>query len=112
MKNLFALILASFVVGAVVAQTDSASYYFEKGLKEENARRFREAEKNFAKAVRFDPKNIKHLLHLAGSLAEQRRYTEAKEKYHAAEALDPNNHELIDRLATLSYNTRKYEDAI
>ena len=112
MKSLIVLFTVSFMGGVVSAQTDSASFYFEKGVKEENARRYREAEKNFAKAVGFEPKNITNLLRLANSLMEQRRYAEAKEKYHAAEILDANNQEVIDRLATLSYNTRKYEDAI
>jgi len=112
MKNLCVLLMTCIIGSVASGQADSASYYFEKGVKEEKAQRHREAEKNFAKAVRFDPKSLQYTLHLANSLMEQRRYNEAKEKYHAAEALDPTNQEAIDRLATLSYNTRKYEDAI
>ena len=52
MKNLCVLIMTCMIGSVVSGQSDSASFYFEKGVKEEKAQRHREAEKNFAKAVR------------------------------------------------------------
>ena len=72
MKNLCVLIMTCMIGSVVSGQSDSASFYFEKGVKEEKAQRHREAEKNFAKAVRFDPKSLRYTLHLANSLMEQR----------------------------------------
>jgi tetratricopeptide (TPR) repeat protein len=46
------------------------------------------------------------------SLVEQKRYLEAKEKYTAAYQVDNKNAEVIENLATLSINTRQWNDAI
>jgi Tfp pilus assembly protein PilF len=43
------------------------------------ARRYREAEKNFNKSFQIDPKNLDNLIQLGNSLIEQRRYAEARE---------------------------------
>jgi tetratricopeptide (TPR) repeat protein len=112
MKNLFVAVSALLVVNIVFAQSDSSQYYYNKGLEEKSARRFRDAEKNFAKAYQFDPTHLDNLLQLAASLMEQRRYPEAMEKYKKAEQLDGSNAEVLENLATLSFNNRKYEDAI
>lgn len=93
-------------------QSDSAAYYHQKGTVEMNARRFREAEKYFALAYGFDAKNLDNLVLWAGSLLEQRRYAEAREKFLLAEGLDGNHPTVIENLATLSFNLRKFEDAI
>jgi tetratricopeptide (TPR) repeat protein len=112
MKKLLSLLVAGTVAATALGQSDSSSYYYNKGLSEKNARRYREAERSFAKAVQFDSKKLDNHLELASAMMEQRRYAEAKGVYHTAEAIDPNNSTVIENLATLSYNMRKYEDAI
>jgi tetratricopeptide (TPR) repeat protein len=94
------------------SQTDSTGFYFQKGTTEKEAHRFREAEKNFAKAALFSPKNANVLMGWGQSLVEQKRYLEAKEKYTAAYQVDNKNAEVIENLATLSINTRQWNDAI
>jgi len=94
------------------SQTDSTAFYFQKGTAEKEARRFREAEKNFAKAAQFSPKDAKVLMGWGQSLVEQKRYLEAKEKYTTAYQADNKNAEVIENLATLSMNTRQWNDAI
>ena len=101
------------MVSASFAQSsDSSTYYYNRGLDEKNARRYREAEKNFNKSFQLDPQNLDNLLQLASTLMEQHRYAEAKEKYHKAEVIDPNNKLVVENLATLSFNMRKWEDVI
>src|SRR5687768_18365564 len=54
---------------------------FRSGLAEKQARRFREAENNFAKAFQLAPSNSDLLVEWGNALVEQRRYREAREKY-------------------------------
>ncbi len=113
LKNLVKLLIGSTLLCNIArAQADSADFYHQKGLEEKQARRFREAEKSFAKAVQFSPKKSESLVELGNSLVEQNRYLEAREQFLKAEPLDPNNLVVIDNLATLSYNTRKWADAV
>lgn len=111
MKNLM-LVAVIALAGSAFGQTDSADFFYRKGLEEKAARRFREAEKNFAKAHQLAPQNFNNVFELADALMEQRRYAEAREKFIKAETIDPNHPQVIENLATLSYNMRKYEDAI
>ncbi|MFM9911806.1 MAG: tetratricopeptide repeat protein [Chitinophagaceae bacterium] len=113
MKNLILLIIAGLVATDTMSQSsDSSIFFYDKGMIEKNARRYREAEKNFTKSFQLDPKNLENLLQLASSLMEQHRYADAADKYQKAEGIDANNPIVIENLANLSFNTRKYEDAI
>lgn len=113
MKNLLLLLTTGTLTFASFAQsTDSSAYYYSQGMEQKSARRFREAEKNFNKVLQLDPRNLDNLLQLSATLLEQRRYSEAKEILHKAEAIDANHPQVIENLATLSFNLRKWEDAI
>lgn len=93
-------------------QSDSSAIFFQKGLEEKNARRFREAEKNFTKAYQLSPNKMEVVLELANSLMSQNRYAEAREKYLAAEKINGNDPAVVENLATLSFNMRKWPEAI
>lgn len=97
---------------ASFAQADSATYFFNKGMEEKAARRWREAEKNFTRVYQLQPGNYDNLIALAGVLMEQRRVTEAFDKFVAADKLRPGEAESTGRLMDLSYNLRKYDEAI
>jgi tetratricopeptide (TPR) repeat protein len=91
---------------------DSAAFYQQRGLTEQQARRFREAEKNFAKADQFAPNTAATLIEWGNALVAQNRYMEGREKFLLAEPKDPNNPVIIENLATLSVNVRKWADAV
>lgn len=112
MKNLFILAMLVCFGSGAFSQSDSAAFYFEKGLAEKQAKRYREAEKNFSKAIKFEPNNLQAILELCAALVEQKRYAEARENYLNAEKLDASNNIVIENLAMLSFNMRKYEDCI
>src|SRR5688500_11928949 len=113
LKKLVAAIGISCFASLSYAQTsDSASYYLQKGIEEKNARRFREAEKNFVKADQFSPGKLDILLELANAYVQQNRYAEAKVVFDKAAQIDANNPVIVENLATLSFNLRKWEDAI
>ena len=94
------------------AQSDSAAVYFHKGMEEKNARRYREAEKRFTKAVAFAPNNVDYHLELADVYMLQNKYVDAKQSYQNAEKIKADHPVVIEKLATLSFNTRKWDDAI
>ncbi|AEV98462.1 hypothetical protein A4D02_22075 [Niastella koreensis] len=112
MKTLISILTLGLISNSIYSQTDSTVYYFTKGNTEKDARRFREAEKDYAKAAQFSPKDAKVLLAWGQSLVEQRRYVEAKEKFTGSYQADNKNSETVMQLATLSLNTRQWNDAI
>ncbi|HEX6430718.1 MAG TPA: tetratricopeptide repeat protein [Niastella sp.] len=112
MKNLNIILILGLISPCAYSQTDSSAFYFQKGTAEKEARRYREAEKNFAKAAQFSPKDTKVLIGWGQSLVEQKRYMEAREKFTIAFQSDNKNPEVLDNLATLSINTRQWNDAI
>lgn len=112
MKNLNIVLMLGLISQSAFSQTDSTAYYLQKGTTDNEARRYREAEKNFAKAAQFSPKDAKVLIGWGQALVEQKRYLEAKEKYTAAYQVDNKNTQVIENLATLSMNTRQWNDAV
>ncbi len=113
MRQFVYVVVIMFVTGTARGQgADSSAFYFEKGKIEQEARRFREAEKHFAKASSFAPSNKDILKAHASSLLSQNRYAEARVILLKAEKTDPNDPEIIDHLTTLSFNLRKWDEAI
>ena len=113
MKTLLIVLICTNAAAAALAQkADSVSYYQKKGLEEKQARRFREAENNFAKAFQLSPANSDLLVEWGTVLIEQRRYREAREKFVRAEQAGNKNPVVIENLATLSYNLRMWQEAI
>jgi tetratricopeptide (TPR) repeat protein len=113
MKNLLVMFVCVLLTFAGNTQNaDSAARYYQLGLTEKQNRRFREAEKNFAKAAQFSPTDSKPLIELGNSLTEQNRYMEAKAAFVKAEAINAQDPVIVENLALLSLNTRHWNDAI
>jgi len=112
MSNTLCFLLLTIFGAGTYAQSDSSSVFYQKGLEEKNARRFREAEKNFARAYQLSPDKLEVVLELANALMAQNRFAEAREKYLSAEKIDNNNALVTENLATLSFNLRKWAEAI
>ncbi|WP_276481312.1 tetratricopeptide repeat protein [Paraflavitalea pollutisoli] len=107
------LLLSTCATTTAIAQNaDSASYYHQQGITEQQARRFREAEKHFAKSDQFGHGNTANLVEWGNVLVAQNRYMEAREKFLEAEKKDPENPVIIENLATLSINARKWPEAV
>jgi tetratricopeptide (TPR) repeat protein len=112
MKPINIILMFGLISNITYAQADSTDFYFKKGMAEKEARRFREAEKLFAKAAQFSPTDSKVQVAWGQSLLEQKRYMEAREKYKTAYQTDSKNAEVLENLAMLSVNTRQWNDAI
>ena len=107
------MIVLSFGLSLSYAQnSDSSTFYFQKGMDDKNARKYREAEKNFMKAHLQAPDNFEIVVELANAYILQNRYAEAREKYLRADQLKSNDPAVTENLATLSFNLRKWDDAI
>jgi tetratricopeptide (TPR) repeat protein len=112
-KSLLVVVILSFGLTLSYAQNrDSSAYYFQKGIEEKNARKYREAEKNFLKAHQQAPGNTEILMELGNAYLAQNRYAEAREKYLRVDKLKANDPIVIENLATLSFNLRKWDEAI
>jgi tetratricopeptide (TPR) repeat protein len=112
-KSILVVVVLSFGLSLTYAQNqDSSAYFYDKGLADKNARKFREAEKNFVKASQYAPDNFEIVVELANAYIAQNRYAEAREKYLRADQIKSNDAGVTGNLATLSFNLRKWDDAI
>jgi tetratricopeptide (TPR) repeat protein len=94
------------------SQTDSAEYFYQKGLKEKETGRRLESWKNFDKAYRYNPNSKPIVTELANALLALRRYGQAREKFQQLEKMGETNPALYKQLLTLSYNTKQFDDAL
>jgi len=112
MKYNLLIILSLGVASATYSQTDSADFYLQKGLKEKEAGRRMEVWKNLDKAYKFSPDNKVIISEMAIVLMELRKYSQAREMYQKLEQMGDHSAALYKQLFTLSYNTRRFDDAI
>ena len=108
------VLTASFLCATsfLFAQTDSADYFYKKGLEEKEKGRRMEAFKNFDKAYSYNSANKEIVAELASSYFDLRKYSQARQKYMEAEKLGDMTAENYKKLMTLSFNLKQYDDAI
>ncbi|MGZ3838356.1 MAG: tetratricopeptide repeat protein [Flavisolibacter sp.] len=94
------------------AQSDSSSYYLQKGIEEKAKGRRMESLKQFEKAYGFDKTNKKVISELAASYLDLRRYGQAREKYLQLEQMGEKTDSTFRQLMLLSFNMRQFDDAI
>ncbi|HRN78982.1 MAG TPA: tetratricopeptide repeat protein [Ferruginibacter sp.] len=114
MKNttLILLIGCAIPLKGLSNNSDSASFYFQKGIAEKEAKRFLPASSAFDKAVTFDPNMVSAYLENAQVSMEMRRIHQAMELFKKVHQLDPQNTMAISALMELNYNYRNYREAI
>lgn len=100
------------VSSQLLAQSDSASFYFQKGLEEKQKGRLMESFKHLDKAYSFNKKDQALTKELAAAYYDLRKYSQAREKYKEAEALGNIPAADIKKIMQISFNLRKYDDAI
>lgn len=112
MKNLLFLILIFSSTAAFASQSDSADYYFKKGVEEKKAGKFLIAFQSFEKATDFDPKFTEAFLQQGYTALDMRKLDKALNSFNKAAAIEPNNPVVIKELAQLYFNYRQYDKAI
>jgi tetratricopeptide (TPR) repeat protein len=113
MKKLLTIILSFTVAGSVVAQTtDSAQFYFQKGLEEKKTRRWLVASDNFTKAIAFNAGFVDAYIEDGYANIEMRKTDAAKSDFAKAFELDPQNEAVVKELANIYFNYRQYQNAL
>ena len=116
MKNLTRnfTVLAYMLISssAIAANSDSASYYFNKGIEEKNNKRWLVAHQAFEKSIAFNSQNAEAYLENAAVLMEMRKTDKAKENYTRLYQLQPGNKKAVKELAELYFSYRQYDKAI
>jgi tetratricopeptide (TPR) repeat protein len=112
MKYILTAVTVLFSVAAIAQSTDSAQYFYQKGLEEKTARRFLMASKAFELAIKLDPKLTAAYIENGYVNLEMRKTDPAIINFAKARELDPQNQTAIKELMELYYNYRQYPKAI
>lgn len=111
-KNLTLAAGLLFSLPIFAGNSDSSTYYFNKGLEEKNNKRWLVAHQAFEKSIELNPKYAEAYLENAHVLLEMRRTDKAKENYIRLNELQPDNKVAIKELAELYFSYRQYDKAI
>src|SRR4051812_32456300 len=93
-KIVFAALFVGYsVTGFCFNSGDSATFYVKKAIELNQARKVWEADKNFQKAVSFNPANVETRIQYGNYLVEQRKYFPAIEQF--AKVLEANINNVV-----------------
>lgn len=104
----FLFTVSAFAEGGV----DSSNFYFTKAKNFQEQRRWNDAENHYLKALGFNPKNFEIQESLGNYYLHLRKYSEAKLVFEKMHQLRPLDTMALSQLATLSYNLKKFPEAI
>ena len=110
-KFIFTAAIAA-ITSASFAQTDSATFFLQKGLDERAKGRRMEVVKNLEKAYNYNKSSAEIAKHLADAYREVNFYAKAKEKYMQAESLGDKSPSSYKQLMSISFNMRQWDEAI
>ncbi|MBS1573741.1 MAG: tetratricopeptide repeat protein [Bacteroidetes bacterium] len=100
------------MAGAAFAQTDSADFFYKKGLQEKQVGHRLEAMKNFEKAAIYNSNDKVILNELASAYYDLRKYGQSREVYKKLVVVGDNSADNYRQLMNLSVNLKQNEDAI
>jgi tetratricopeptide (TPR) repeat protein len=114
MKNILTLIAVGFTATAFANNplTDSAQYFFNKGMEEKAGKRYFVASTMFDKAIGFNKTYTEAYIENAQVNNEMHKTDIAKANYTKAHELQPSNMIVIKELTNLYYNYRQWDKAI
>ncbi|MEO5908482.1 MAG: hypothetical protein ABIR50_00915, partial [Ginsengibacter sp.] len=108
MKTLIIFFTGIFITQFSFCQnTDSAQFYFNKGLEANEARLYAVAANNFDKAIYFNSNFTEAYIENGKTDLAMRNVSKAYQNFSKAYELDPKNNEVISQFATLSFNYRQ-----
>ena len=110
-RSIFAL-LCAITTTLTFAQTDSADFFYKKGLQEKQTGRRMESLKNFEKAAMYNPNDKAIISELANVYYDLRRYGQAREVYKKLLTLGDNSANNYRQLMMLSVNLKQNDDVI
>ena len=110
-KLIFTAAIAA-ITSTSFAQTDSATFFLQKGLDEKAKGRRMEVVKNLEKAYSYNKNSVEITKNLADAYREVNFFAKAKEKYVQAESLGDKSGTSYKSLMTISFNMRQWDDAV
>ncbi len=112
MMRLKLLALVLLLSSVLFAQTDSTSYFLQKGLDEKQKGRRMESLRNFEKAANYESNNKVVLSELASGYMDLRKYYQAKETYKKLVDLGETSVSNYKQLLQLCFNLKSYDEAL
>jgi tetratricopeptide (TPR) repeat protein len=113
MKTIIIFFAGIFITQLTFCQnTDSAQFYFNKGVEASNSKLYAIAANNFDKAIHFNSNFTEAYIENGKADLAMRSIGKAYQNFSKAYELDPQNNEVINQLATLSFNNRQFQKAI
>ena len=112
MKNLLIVIIIFCYSQSFAQATDSAVFFYQKGVEEKTAKRYLVASKNFDKAIRFNPTYTAAYIDNGYVNLEMRKTDAAITHFTKANELEPENNAAINELMNLYFSYRQYPKAI
>ncbi|MEN9570205.1 MAG: hypothetical protein RL172_1436 [Bacteroidota bacterium] len=106
--------MAIFIMALTYApaqQTDSATFYFQKGIEERTAKHYLQASKLLDKAILFNPQYKEAYLENGYVNLEMRKTDNALQHFTKVLDIDPANVQATNELMELYYNYRQFAKA-
>lgn len=113
MKKISLILVTFIALSSLFSQnTDSANFYFKKGLEEKAARRFMVASGYFDISTRFSPRFTEAYLENGFVNLEMHKTDIAKGHFTKAYELEPSGKAAIKELTTIYFDHRQFQKAI
>jgi tetratricopeptide (TPR) repeat protein len=112
MKNALTAIVLLSSLHSFAQTTDSATYFYQKGVEEKTAKKYLVASKNFDKAIKFNPSYTAAYIDNGYANLEMRKTDAAITNFTKANELEPENKLAISELMNLYFNYRQYAKAV
>lgn len=112
MKRNFFTLAFMLACSLTFSQTDSANYFYQKGILEKQNGRRMESLKNFDKAYSYNAKRKDIVAELASAYLDLRKYGQALDAYKKLVALGDESPATYKQLMTLSFNLKQSDDVI
>ncbi|MCW3111858.1 MAG: tetratricopeptide repeat protein [Segetibacter sp.] len=113
-KGLALLLIVSFPVLAMCSVTnpDSAAFYLRIAVQQKGIKKLFEADKNFKKAIDFNPGDNYARIEYGNFLIDQRKYFVAYDQFSKVLLTDKNNAEALQKILFTSFLLNKWTDVI
>jgi len=112
MKNFLPIFAIWFATQSFAQATDSATYFYQKGIEEKTAKRYLVASQNFDKAIKLNPKYTAAYIDNGYANIEMRKTDAALTNFTKANELEPGNIVAINELMNLYFSYRQYTKAV
>ncbi|MGG9962940.1 tetratricopeptide repeat protein [Ferruginibacter sp. SUN106] len=112
MKNALTTIVLLSSLQSFSQTTDSATYFYQKGVEEKTAQRYLAASKNFDKAIKFNARYTAAYIDNGYANLEMRKTDAAITNFTNANELEPENNVAINELMNLYFSYRQYAKAV